>query len=85
MEIQRVGGMKSEFRNPNSERNPKPEARSQRRSAGTLGSPGNTQEAREGICHPQRGTNGRQYFGFRISAFGFAQSLVSPKNSIYDG
>ena len=48
MEILRFGVMKSEIRMPNAERNPKSEARSQRR----LGSPGNTQEAREGILPP---------------------------------
>jgi hypothetical protein len=69
----------AQIRMPNSECRKKSEARSLRRSIGTLGSPGKTQEGRDVICPgdagPVQGTASdfgfRNSFGFRLSEFGF--------------
>ena len=73
-----------QIRMPNAERNPKSEARGQRRSVGTLGSPGNTQEAREEVCGSAGRMGGntsdfgfRNSFGIRISVFGFHDAKTS--------
>ena len=64
---------KSEYRIPNSERNPKSEARSQRRSVGTSGSP--AKASTTGSAGRMGGNTSdfgiRISFGFRHSEFGF--------------
>jgi hypothetical protein len=49
---------------------PNAECRKTGRSVEMLGSPGNAQATREGVCRRQHGTGGSD-FGFRTSDFGF--------------
>ena len=85
--------MKSEFRKSKSERIPKSKIRSiapyPSRAAdgrclmGFLGAPGLPNVPTRSTLASGFGL--RVSFGIRISDFGFVQSLVSPKPSIYDG